>query len=46
VEEGYYDRDGAWKVTDIGHTAQGDYDPPTVTLPARGAVIRAKLTTY
>jgi len=46
VEEGYYDRDGAWKVIDIGHTAQGDYDPPTVTLPARGAVIRAKLTTY
>jgi len=46
VEEGYYDREGAWKRTDVGRTAQGDYDPPTVTLSGRGALIRAKLRTY
>ncbi|MGA2119838.1 MAG: DUF5597 domain-containing protein [Bryobacteraceae bacterium] len=46
VEEGYYDQDGAWKMTDPGHTAQGDYDPPMVTLPARGAVVRIKLMRY
>jgi hypothetical protein len=46
VEEGYYDPNGAWKMTDLGQTAQGDYDPPMVTLPARGAVVRVKLMRY
>jgi hypothetical protein len=46
ADEGYYDPDGTWKRTYIGRTAQGDYDPPTVTLPAQGAVFKVKLTRY
>jgi hypothetical protein len=37
---------GAWKTTARGRTYQGSYDPPSVTLPAQGAIYRVKLMRY
>jgi hypothetical protein len=38
--------DGAWKTTARGRTYQGSYDPPSVSLPAQGAIYRVKLMRY
>ena len=46
ADEGVWDDNGVWKRTDIGRTAQGDYAPPTVTLPAQGALFKVKLMRY
>jgi hypothetical protein len=46
ADEGVYDENGVWKRTDIGRTAQGDYTPPTVSLPAQGALFKVKLMRY
>jgi hypothetical protein len=46
ADEGVWDDNGVWKRTDIGRTAQGDYAPPTVTLPAQGALFKVKLIRY
>jgi hypothetical protein len=45
VEEGVYEN-GAWKTTNIGRTYQGSYTPPSVSLPAQGAIFRVKLMRY
>jgi len=45
VEEGTYEN-GVWKTTREGSTSQGDYSPPTVSLPAQGASIRVTLMRY
>jgi hypothetical protein len=37
---------GAWKTTGRGRTYQGSYDPPSVSLPAQGAIYRVKLMRY
>jgi hypothetical protein len=36
----------AWKTTGRGRTYQGSYDPPSVSLPAQGAIYRVKLMRY
>jgi hypothetical protein len=46
ADEGVYDDNGVWKRTDIGRIAQGDYAPPTVSLPAQGALFKVKLFRY
>jgi len=45
VEQGIYEN-GAWKQTARGRTYQGSYDPPSVSLPAQGAIYRVKLMRY
>jgi hypothetical protein len=45
VEQGVYEN-GAWKQTARGRTYQGSYDPPSVSLPAQGAIYRVKLMRY
>jgi hypothetical protein len=45
VEEGVYEN-GVWKTTNIGRTYQGSYTPPSVSLPAQGAIFRVKLMRY
>jgi len=45
VEEGVYEN-GAWKTTNRGRTYQGSYTPPSVPLPAQGAIFRVKLMRY
>jgi len=45
VEEGVYEN-GQWKTTNIGRTYQGSYTPPSVSLPAQGAIYRVKLMRY
>jgi hypothetical protein len=45
VEEGVFES-GVWKRTELGNTSQGDYAGPTVSLPARGALMRVKLMKY
>jgi hypothetical protein len=45
VEEGVYEN-GVWKTTNIGRTYQGSYSPPSVSLPAQGAIFRVKLMRY
>jgi hypothetical protein len=45
VEEGVFES-GVWKRTVLGNTSQGDYAGPTVSLPARGALMRVKLMKY
>jgi hypothetical protein len=45
VEEGVFEN-GVWKRTVLGNTSQGDYAGPTVSLPARGALMRVKLMKY
>jgi hypothetical protein len=45
VEEGVYEN-GVWKRTNIGRTYQGSYTPPSVSLPAQGAIYRVKLMRY
>jgi len=42
VEEGVYEN-GVWKRTNIGRTYQGSYTPPSISLPAQGAIYRVKL---
>jgi hypothetical protein len=44
-EQGVYEN-GAWKPTARGRTYQGSYDPPSVSLPAQGAIYRVKLMRY
>ena len=46
ADEGVWDDNGVWKRTDIGRTAQGDYAPPTVTLPPPGPLFKVKLLRY
>jgi hypothetical protein len=46
ADEGVYDENGVWKRTDIGRTAQGDYAPPTISLPAQGALFKVKLMRF
>jgi hypothetical protein len=45
VEQGVYEN-GVWKQTARGRTYQGSYDPPSVSLPAQGAIYRVKLMRY
>ena len=45
VEEGVYEN-GVWKTTNRGRTYQGSYTPPSVPLPAQGAIFRVKLMRY
>jgi len=45
VEEGVYEN-GVWKTTNRGRTYQGSYTPPSVSLPAQGAIFRVKLMRY
>jgi hypothetical protein len=45
VEEGVYEN-GVWKTTNLGRTYQGSYTPPSVSLPAQGAIFRVKLMRY
>jgi hypothetical protein len=45
VEQGIYEN-GAWKTTDRGRTYQGSFTPPSITLPAQGAIYRVKLMRY
>ena len=45
VEEGVFEN-GQWKTTNIGRTYQGSYTPPSVSLPAQGAIDRVKLMRY
>ena len=45
VEEGVYEN-GVWKRTNIGRTYQGSYTPPSISLPAQGAIYRVKLMRY
>ena len=45
VEEGVYEN-GVWKMTNLGRTYQGSYAPPSVSLPAQGAIFRVKLMRY
>jgi hypothetical protein len=45
VEEGVYEN-GVWKTTNRGRTYQGSYSPPSVPLPAQGAIFRVKLMRY
>ena len=45
VEEGVYEN-GVWKTTNRGRTYQGSYAPPSVSLPAQGAIFRVKLMRY
>jgi hypothetical protein len=45
VEEGVYEN-GVWKTTNPGRTYQGDHSPPSVSLPAQGAIFRVKLMRY
>jgi hypothetical protein len=45
VEEGVYEN-GVWKTTNAGRTYQGSYTPPSVSLPAQGAIFRVKLMRY
>ena len=45
VEQGVYEN-GAWKQTARGRTYQGSYDPPSVSLPAQGAIYRVRLMRY
>jgi len=45
AEEGVYEN-GVWKTTNRGRIYQGSYAPPSVSLPAQGAIFRAKLMRY
>jgi hypothetical protein len=45
VDEGFYEN-GVWKTTNRGRTYQGSYTPPSVSLPAQGAIFRVKLMRY
>ena len=45
VDEGVYEN-GVWKTTNRGRTYQGSYTPPSVSLPAQGAIFRVKLMRY
>jgi len=45
VEEGVYEN-GVWKTTNRSRTYQGSYTPPSVSLPAQGAIVRVKLMRY
>jgi hypothetical protein len=45
VEEGVYEN-GQWKTTNIGRAYQGSYTPPSISLPAQGAIFRVKLMRY
>ena len=45
VEEGVYEN-GVWKTTNVGRTYQGSYSPPSVSLPAQGAIFGVKLMRY
>ncbi len=45
VDEGVYEN-GVWKTTNRGRTYQGSYSPPSVPLPAQGAIFRVKLMRY
>jgi hypothetical protein len=45
VDEGVYEN-GVWKTTNRGRTYQGSYTPPSVSLPAQGAIVRVKLMRY
>jgi hypothetical protein len=46
ADEGVYDENGVWKRTDIGRISQGDYAPPTISLPTQGALFKVKLIRY
>jgi len=45
VEEGVYEN-GVWKTTNLGRTYQGSTSPPSVPLPAQGAIFRVKLMRF
>jgi hypothetical protein len=45
VEEGVYEN-GVWNTTNRGRTYQGSYTPPSIRLPAQGAIFRVKLMRY
>jgi hypothetical protein len=45
VEEGTFEN-GEWKTTNRGRVYQGSYGPPSVPLPAQGAIFRVKLMRY